>query len=135
MRRTASALMAALLVPVAVFAADLRITDSRGREVVVSNAVVNYGSLLTVDEDKDGIRVEQGDGVVRLKWADVDTITVTKADTATKPARVELDIALRSGTHVAATLFRQGAMKLTGRSDLGEYTIDLDKIRRIAPMR
>jgi hypothetical protein len=127
--------MAALLLPAAVSAADLRITDSRGREVVVSNAVVNYGSLLTVDEDKDGIRVEQGDGVVRVKWQDVDAIAVTKVDTGARPARVELDVALKNGTHVAATLFRQGAMKLTGRSDLGDYTIDLDKVRRIAPVR
>ena len=124
-----------MLLPVVAFAADLRITDSRGREVVVSNAIVNYGSLLTMDEDKDGIRVEQGDGVVRLKWQDVDTVAVTKVDTTVKPARIELDVVLKNGKHVPATLFRQGAMKLTGRSDLGDYAIDLDKIRRIAPVK
>ena len=124
-----------MLLPVVAFAADLRITDSRGREVVVSNAIVNYGSLLTMDEDKDGIRVEQGDGVVRLKWQDVDTVAVTKVDTTVKPAQIELDVVLKNGKHVPATLFRQGAMKLTGRSDLGDYAIDLDKIRRIAPVK
>ncbi|HTM02247.1 MAG TPA: hypothetical protein VL173_01990 [Vicinamibacterales bacterium] len=135
MRCSASVFAAVILLPVGAFAADLRITDSRGREVVVSNAIVNYGSLLTVDEDKDGIRVEQGDGVVRLKWQDVDAIAVTKVDTTAKPARVELDVALKNGKHVPATLFRQGAMKLTGRSDLGDYSVDLDKIRRIAPVK
>jgi hypothetical protein len=36
---------------------------------------------------------------------------------------------------VSAALFRQGAMKLQGRTDLGEYSIDVDKTRAIAPVK
>ena len=124
-----------VLVPSAVLATDLRITDSKGTEVVVASAIVDYGSMMTADADKDGIRVQQGDGVVRLKWQDVDSVAILKVDTSVKPARIDLDVVLRNGSHVPATLFRKGAMTLSGRSDLGDYVIDLEKIRRIVPVR
>jgi len=79
--------------------------------------------------------VQQGDAVVKLKWSAVDSIAVTKVDTSAKPSRVEVEVVLSGGKNIAATMFRQGAMKLTGRTDLGEYTIDLEKIRKIAPVR
>jgi hypothetical protein len=128
-------LAALVLIPSLVAAADLRITDSKGTDVVVRDALVDYGGMLSADADKEGMRVQQGDAIVKLKWTAVDSITVTRVDTAVKPSRVELDVVLSGGKHVAATLFRQGAMKLTGRSDLGEYVIDLEKVRKIAPVR
>jgi len=124
-----------LLVPSAALAVDLKVTDTRGTEVVVKDAIVDYGGMLTVDADKDGMRVQQGDAVVKLKWSAVDSIAVTKVDTSAKPSRVEVEVVLSGGKNIAATMFRQGAMKLTGRTDLGEYTIDLEKIRKIAPVR
>jgi hypothetical protein len=128
--------LAALIVPVGVAAAtDLKLTDSRGTEVVVTNASIDYGGFLGSDNVTDGIRVLQGDGVVFLKWADVDNIKVVKRDESIKPPRVELSVTLRNGKSVSAALFRQGAMKLQGRTDLGEYSIDVDKIRAIAPVK
>jgi hypothetical protein len=123
------------LAPSVAGATDLQVTDSRGTVVVVKNAVVDYGGVLTADADNDGIRVQQGDGLVRLKWATVQSLSVTKVDTAVKPARLDLEVTLTSGTHTAATLFRQGAMTLSGKSELGDYTIALDKVRRIVPVR
>jgi hypothetical protein len=72
---------------------------------------------------------------VLLKWTDLDTLRVTKRDDAVKPPRVELEIVLKNHKRVPATLLRAGKMQLGGRTELGEYTIDLDKIRRIVPVR
>jgi hypothetical protein len=114
---------------------DLRVTDSRGTHVVVMQASINYGGMFSVDRQTDGIRVQQGDGIATLKWADVDSLNVTRVDSTAKPARIELSVRLRNGKRVAAELFRKGDMKLTGRTDLGEYEIDLEKIRTIVPVR
>lgn len=121
--------------PCAAAAADLRITDSRGTEVVVANATIDYGGFLGSEKVGDGIRVLQGDGVVFLKWTDVDSIRVVKRDESVKPARVELEIVLKNGKKVPAALFRQGAMTLQGKTDLGEYSIPLDKVRALAPVK
>ena len=123
------------LAPSLAGATDLQVTDSKGTVVVVKNAVVDYGGMLTADADNDGIRVQQGDGLVRLKWAAVQSLSVTKVDTEVKPARVDLEVTLTSGTHTAATLLRKGAMTLSGKSELGDYTIGLEKVRRIVPLR
>ena len=42
-----------------------------------------------------------------------------------------VEIVLRDGKKVAATLVRKGRMKLSGRADLGDYIIDLEKVRKI----
>lgn len=115
--------------------ATLRITDTQGADVVVEGVGIDYGGLLTVAKETQGIRVQQGDGAVLLKWADLDTLRVTKRDEAVKPPRVDLEIVLRNHKRVPATLLRAGNMQLVGRTELGEYTIDLDKIRRIVPVR
>ena len=116
-------------------AADLKITDTRGTEVTVTGAVVDYSSLMASLKDGDGIRVLQGDGMVMLKWVDVDSLRVVKTDESVKPPRIDIEIVLRNGRKVAAALHRQGAMTLSGRSELGEYSIPLDKVRLIVPVR
>jgi hypothetical protein len=114
---------------------NLLLTDSQGTDVVVMGVSIDYGGLLSANKETQGIRVLQGDGSVLLKWSDLDTLRVTKRDDAAKPPRVELEIVLRSHKRVPATLLRAGKMQLVGRTELGEYTIDLDKIRRIVPVR
>jgi hypothetical protein len=116
-------------------AADLRITDSRGTELVVSNAAIDYSSFLATEVQADGIRVLQGDGTVTVKWADVDSVKVVRQDDSVKPPRIELEIVLRNGRKVPAALIRLGRMKLTGKTELGDYSIDLDKVRSIVPVR
>jgi hypothetical protein len=115
-------------------AADLRISDSSGTTVVVTGASIDYGGFVASDVVTDGIRVMQGEGVVTVKWADIESLSVTGKDESVKPVRLKLEIVLRSGTKVPASLARQGRMKLTGKTELGEYSIDLDKIRTIAPV-
>ena len=114
---------------------NLLITDSQGTDVVVIGVSIDYGGMLSVDKETRGIRVLQGDGAVLVKWTDVDTLRVTKRNDAVKPPRVELEIVLRNHKRVPAALLRAGKMQLVGRTDLGDYTIDLDKIRRIVPVR
>ena len=116
-------------------AADLKIVDNRGTQVVLSGAVIDYGGMISADKEADGIRVLQGDGMVTVKWTDIESIKVVKTDDSERPPRIELEIALRNGRKLPAALFRQGRMKLLGKSELGEYSIDLDKIRSIAPVR
>ena len=116
-------------------AADLKVTDSRGTEVVVAGATVDYSGFMTADKEADGLRVLQGDGQVTVKWADVDSVRVLRKDESVKPPRIELEITLRGGKKVPAALFRQGQMKLSGKTELGSYSIDLDKVRAIAPVR
>ena len=42
---------------------------------------------------------------------------------------------LRNQKKVPAALLRQGRMKLTGKSELGDYSIDLDRVRTITPLK
>jgi len=74
-----------LLLPSLALATDLQVTDIQGTMVVVKNATVDYGSLLSSDPEKEGIRVQQGDAIVRLKWSEVQSVSVTKVDTSVKP--------------------------------------------------
>jgi hypothetical protein len=121
--------------PLGAAAADLRIIDSRGIEVVLTEAAVDYSGFLASDKETEGIRVLYGDGSVTVRWTDVDTLKVVRLDDSVRPPRIELDIVLRNGKKVAATLFRQGQMKLLGKMDLGDYSIDLEKVRTISPVR
>jgi hypothetical protein len=116
-------------------AADLRITDSRGTEVVVQSAVIDYGGFMASETETEGIRLMQGDGSVMVKWSDIESLKVVRRDESVKPPRVELEVVLRSQKKVPAALLRQGRMKLTGRTELGTYSIDLDKIRTITPLK
>jgi len=124
-----------VLLPSRALATDLQVTDSQGTMVVVRDAMVDYGSLLSPDADQDGFRIQQGDAVVRVKWSAVQSVSITRVDSSVKPSRVELEVVMLSGTRAAGTLFRKGAMTITGTTPLGTYTIALEKVRLLAPVR
>ena len=124
-----------LLAAASASAADLRITDTRGTEVVVQSAAIDYGGFMASEKETEGIRLMQGDGTVVVKWSDIESLKVTRRDESVKPARIELEVVLRSQKKVPAALLRQGRMKLTGKTELGEYSIDLDKVRTITPVK
>src|SRR5678816_3386646 len=92
-----------LALPGVALATDLQITDTSGAALVVRDAVIDYGGMLSPDTEKDGVRVQQGDGVVRLKWSAVESITVTKVDTSVRPARIDVEVALVNGKRLPAT--------------------------------
>jgi hypothetical protein len=115
-------------------AAALRVVDAQGVQVVVANARIDYGGMFASDLQMDGIRLQQGDGVVSVKWSTVDTIRVIATDSA-RPPTLRLEVVLRNGVRRPATLLEQGHMQLIGQTDLGDYVLDLHKIRLIVPMR
>jgi hypothetical protein len=134
-RVSALLLAVLLLVSATARAADLRITDSRGTEVVVQSAAIDYGGFMASELETQGIRLMQGDGTVMVKWADLESLKVTRRDDSVKPPRIELEVVLKSQKKLPAALLRQGRMKLTGKTELGEYSIDLDKVRTITPIK
>ena len=111
------------------FAADVRVIDSAGVEVLVREITIDYSGLLGSDKETEGVRVSQGEAMVTAKWADIQSLTITGRDSA--QARMTLEIVLKDGKKVNATLVRRGRMRLIGKADLGEYSIDLEKVRTI----
>jgi hypothetical protein len=116
-------------------AADLRITDSRGAEVLVTGASIDYSGFIAEEKETQGIRVLQGEGRVTVKWADVESLKVLRVDESVRPPRIEIEIVLKNGKKIPAALLRQGQMKLLGKTELGDYSIELDKVRSIVPVR
>ena len=116
-----------------IFAADLRVTDTAGAVVVVHDAIVDYGTL-TRDQETLGIRIQQGEAIITARWVNIETLTITGIDQSVTPARVKVEILLKRGQKVSGALVRKGKMKLAGKSELGDYSIDLEKIRMIAPV-
>jgi len=125
-----------VLVPAFAHAADLKITDTSGAQVIVKNASLDYPAALgAATRVSDGIRVLQGDGSATVKWKDMQSLIVRDADDRSKPSRLEVDVQLRNGRHVSATLQRPADVKLRGKTELGEYATELDKVRTIEPLR
>lgn len=118
-----------LLLAPAAYAADVRVTDTNGIEVLVREISIDYGGLLGADKETEGIRVAQGDAFVTTKWADIQSLTIVGRDETV--GRMKLEIVVKGGKTFPATLVRKGRMKLTGMADLGEYSIDLEKVRKI----
>jgi hypothetical protein len=129
MKRILGPMLFTLLSTLPALAVDLRVMDGAGIEVVVKDISIDYGGLLGTDKEVDGIRVSRGAALETAKWTDIDTMTVTGRDATQKLMTIE--IALRSGKRVNATLVRKGRMTLVGRSDLGDYSIDLEKIKKV----
>jgi hypothetical protein len=130
MTRTAGLLVLAFLVlSIPALAVDLRVVDSTGVESLVKDISIDYGGLLGTDKETEGVRLTRGDASIITKWADMESLTITGRDSAA--ARMTVEIATKDGKKVTAALVRKGRMKLVGKSDLGEYSIDLEKIKKI----
>ena len=130
MKRIPALMFFVLLLSGSALAVDLRVTDSAGVEVLVKDISIDYGGILGTDKELEVIRVSQGEALVTAKWTDIESVTVTGRDSTAKLMTV--DIALKGGKKVSATLVRRGRMKLVGKSDLGDYSIDLEKVKRVA---
>jgi hypothetical protein len=71
-RRIHGVVFLLLLSSVTALAADLKIKDSRGTEVSLANASIDYSGFMASDKETQGIRLLQGDGMVTgraLKYA------------------------------------------------------------------
>ena len=129
MKRIPGVMILTLLLTVPAFAADLRIMDSSNVEVLVKDISIDYGGLLGTDKETEGIRVSQGEAFIIVKWATIESVTVTGRDPAA--ARITAEVATKDGKKANVMLVRKGRMKLVGKSDLGDYSIDLEKVKRI----
>ena len=129
MKRTPSLLLTFLVLAGSAFAADVRIMDSAGVVVLVKEISIDYGGLLGSDKDTEGNRVTIGDAMVTARWGDIQSITVTGRDGAA--GRMMIEIVLKSGKAQAGQLTRKGRMKVIGKAELGEYSIDLEKDKKI----
>jgi|KBSSwiStaDraftv2_1062776.scaffolds.fasta_scaffold261238_3 hypothetical protein len=129
MKCTLSLLLGFVILCGSALATDVRITDSAGVEVLVKDVSIDYGGLLGSDKDTEGVRVTIGDAMVTAKWTDIQSLTVTGRDATA--ARMNVEIILKSGKSQPGQLLRKGRMKMMGKADLGEYSIDLEKIKRI----
>ena len=123
-----------LLVSVSsVFATDLRITDASNTIIVVHDAFIDYGGLMG-DKESEGLRIYQGEAMVTALWANIRSVTITGKTTSAEP-RPTAEIIPRKGSKINTTLVSKGRMRLSGKTDLGDYAIDLEKIRIIEPMQ
>ena len=129
MKRTLSLLLTFFVLAGSAYATDVRIMDSAGVEILVKDINIDYGGLLGSDKDTEGIRVTIGDAMVTAKWADIQSITVTGRDAAA--GRIMIEIVLKSGKAQAGQMMRKGRMKIVGQAELGEYSIDLEKVKKI----
>src|SRR5215475_3235571 len=116
------------------FAADLKVTDNTNTVVLVRDAVVDYGAF-TSDKEEEGIRLQQGDATVLAEWAKIANLTVTGIDASATPPRIKVEVVAKNGSKMSGVLVRKGRMKLVGRTDLGDYSIDLEKVRAIVPIQ
>jgi hypothetical protein len=110
-------------------ATDLRITDATNTVIVVHDAFIDYGGLMG-DKEVDGLRIYQGEALVTAKWANIRSVTITGKDSSPQP-RLKADIVPRKGNKISTTLVSKGRMMLSGKTDLGDYSINLEKVRAI----
>lgn len=129
MKRTLSVVLALLILGGSSFATDVRITDSSGVEILVKDVSIDYGGLLGSDKDDEGVRITIGDAMVTAKWVDLQSLIVTGRDATA--GRMTVEILLKNGKNQSGQLLRKGRMKLAGRAELGEYSIDLEKVKKI----
>jgi len=116
-----------------VFATDLKITDASNTIIVVHDAFIDYGGLMG-DKETEGLRIYQGEAMVTALWANIRSVTITGKTTSAEP-RPTAEIIPRKGSKINTTLVSKGRMRLSGKTDLGDYDIDLEKIRIIEPLQ
>jgi len=116
-----------------VFATDLKITDASNTIIVVHDAFIDYGGLMG-DKEAEGLRIYQGEAMVTALWANIRSVTIT-GKTASAEPRPIAEIIPRKGSKINTTLVSKGRMRLSGKTDLGDYAIDLEKIRIIEPLQ
>jgi hypothetical protein len=89
--------------------------------------------MIGSDKETEGVRVQVGEALITAKWTDIQSLTITGRDSASTQMIVE--IALKNGRNVNARLVRKGKMTITGKADLGAYSLELEKVRKITPVR
>ena len=135
LKRAQALVLLVLLLAGSALAADLRITDTSGVEVLITGATIDYSGVIGSDKEAEGIRLLQGEASITAKWPEISSLTVTSRDGSVSPPKVHVEVVMKNGKAVGAVLVYKGKMVLSGKSDLGAYSINLEKIRKIVPVQ
>jgi hypothetical protein len=115
-------------------AADLKITQFVGTVVDVRNVSIdytNYNIIYTPDFDTLGIRARVGAGQVTIYWSNISRIEIAGRGSNGLPAAITGN----DGKTTEAQLLPGSEKGLRGETDLGEFSIDLDKIKLIEVLK
>ena len=117
-----------------VYGADVKITDTKGNTVEVRDVAIDYtvyNVFYSPDHEREGVRAYQGDGVVTIKWAQIEQIVVKPAKPGVSPRRLEADFTLKSKKVLSLDLVTS-EKGLYGTTDLGDFKIDFEHVTTIA---
>ncbi len=113
-------------------AADLRITDKSENVIQIEKAKIDYTSysfIYTPDFEYDGIRVHQGEGLVKINWDRIKLLEIFERDTTFKPNRLNGKVVFIDNDSSNVKLVSDSKKGLAGITGLGEFSIDLEKVK------
>lgn len=114
------------------YGTDVKITDTKANTLEVRDAAIDYTSyniIYSPDYEREGVRAYQGEGVVTIKWVQIEQIVIKTV----KPDRsLEADVTLKNKKVLSLHLVRSSEKGLFGTTDLGDFKIDLQDISTIA---
>lgn len=116
--------------------ADVRVTDIKGTAVEVRNVYIDYTvypqfGVYSPDYERAGVRSDQGDGVVTIRWELIEQIVIRPVKPGVSPRRLEAEITLKNKKVLSLDL-RNSEKGLYGTTDLGDFNIGLGHISTIA---
>ena len=114
--------------------ADVKVTDTSGKSRIVRNVKIDYTQysvIYTPDFEYNGIRVVDGQARITIDWSKIEKVTALKLDMDNQ--KLTADIFLKNGGKQSMELVMDSHQGLVGETDLGEYHIDLEKIKIIEP--
>ncbi|HLJ14965.1 MAG TPA: hypothetical protein VKV15_10750 [Bryobacteraceae bacterium] len=117
------------------YGANVKVTDSKGNAVEVRNVEIDYThypsiGLYTPDHESEGVRAYQGDGIVTIKWEQIEQLVIKRVKPEISPSRLVGDVALKNKT-VASVNLVYSEKGLQGTTDLGVFKILLADISTI----
>ena len=123
------------IVTAKVYGADVKVTDTKGNIVEVRDVAIDYtrySIIYTPDNDHEGVRAFQGEGVVTINWSQIETIAIKRKKTDVVPNRLEADVTFKDKRVVGVDLQMDARQGLHGKTDLGDFSIQLESVKSIA---
>ena len=118
-----------LLLCVSLFAVDFQVTDIKGNQVEVKDAAISFVVVRPETQnttDAVGLPAAEGQGTVVIKWANIKSVTFSNIPDVLS---LNMTITLTDGMTRSMLVKREG--KVFGESKLGDFTIELSKVKSI----
>jgi len=119
-----------LTCPAASRAAELKVTDSSGETpIIIRNVKVSYAggpnpySFNSSYSVNNGIRIKKGEGTLLVPWSKVRKLEITNYN--------DTKLIMTDGTEENVKLVPATKGGLKGLTDIGEFSINLDKVKVI----